>query len=190
MNAQVEKNSFADTTGRRPLSRTNPHVLTNVVPGTVMADIKDLEAIPWVPYPHLPGIVVKYVWVDLMTGLSVVLARVAPGVQLPLHVHLGMTMIFLVKGKFSYPGAGSIGPGGFGFEPPMTVHEPDVMAEETIFYSVNNNYALLQVFNPDGSSGGVVHIVDHLREIRREHGEKAVAHLNLPAGIWELDDKP
>jgi anti-sigma factor ChrR (cupin superfamily) len=168
------------------ISRTNPNVTINDPPGMIMMDTDAIDAIPWAEIPIFPGLQFKYIHVDLEKGVVVSLIKIDKGVTLPVHLHLGTSMLFCLKGTFAYQPAGSIGPGGFGYEPFGTIHEPDTATEgETLIWAVNTHNELLQFYNEDGSLGGVQHLPDQLRMLRRDYGEAAVKHLNIDERFWQ-----
>lgn len=170
----------------RTQCRTNPNVMTRTPPGEIVLDAPDIQAIPWVDSPQLPGLSTKYLKVDLEQGVAVSLSKVAKGSRLPVHCHYSSAMIFCLQGRFGYSATGSIGAGGFLYEPVGTIHEPDtdLSDEDTVYFVVTNCNTLLQFYREDGSIGGVMHLPDRLRQIRKQYGEKALAHLNLPDWFW------
>jgi hypothetical protein len=168
------------------ISATNPNVKINNPAGMIMLDADALDAIPWAEIPVFPGLKFKYVWVDLEKGLVVSLLKIGKGVTLPVHLHLGTSLLFCLKGTFTYQPAGTIGAGGFGYEPYGTIHEPDTSTdEETLIWAVNSHNEMLQFYNEDGSFGGIQHLAGQLRMLRRDYGWDAVRHLNVPAEFWE-----
>lgn len=167
------------------VSKTNPNVRVNNPPGMLMMDAAAIEAIPWVENANFPGLMFKYVHVDLNLGIAVVLLKIAKGVQFPVHVHYGTSMLFCLKGRFSYLPAGSIGPGGFGFEPFNTIHEPEALEEDTLMWAINSHNEFVQLYNKDGSPGGIQHLPAQLKLLKKEYGEAAVRHLNIDPSFWE-----
>ena len=166
--------------------KTNPNVRVNSPPGMVMMDADAIDAIPWCEIDNFPGLAIKYVWVDLEKGLVVSLIKINQGVQLPVHVHFGTSMLFCLKGRFTYQPAGTIGPGGFGYEPFNTIHEPDSTdSEETLLWAVNSHNELLQLYNEDGTPGAIQHLPGQLKWLRKVYGEDAVKHLNIDPSFWE-----
>lgn len=171
------------------MSATNPNVKINSPAGMVMFDTDFIDTIPWAEIPVFPGLKFKYVWVDLEKGLVASLLWIGKGVTLPVHLHLGTSLLFCLKGRFTYQPAGTIGPGGFGYEPYGTIHEPDTSTEEeTILWAVNSHNELLQFYNDDGSFAGLQHLAGQLRMLRRDYGWDAVKHLNVPAEFWDQLD--
>jgi anti-sigma factor ChrR (cupin superfamily) len=168
------------------VAKTNPNVRVNSPPGMLMMDTDAIDAIPWCTLPNFPGLAIKYVWVDLEKGVCVSLIKIDKGIQLPVHVHYGTSMLFLLKGRFTYEPAGTIGPGGFGFEPFNTIHEPDsTTEEETLMWAINTHNEFLQLFNEDGSPGPFQHLAGQLKWMRATHGEASVKHLNVHPSFWE-----
>jgi hypothetical protein len=115
----------------------------------------------------------------------VALLKISKGVQFPVHLHYGTSLLFCLKGRFAYQPAGSIGPGGFGFEPFNTVHEPDCLEEDTLMWAVNSHNELIQLYNDDGSFGAVQHLPGQLKLLRKEYGDAAVRHLNIEPSFWD-----
>jgi anti-sigma factor ChrR (cupin superfamily) len=165
------------------VSTTNPNVRINSPAGMIMMDTDAIDAIPWAEIPVFPGLKFKYVWVDLEKGLVASLLWIGKGVTLPVHLHLGTSLLFCLKGKFAYQ------PAGFGYEPYGTIHEPDTSTEEeTIIWAVNSHNELLQFYNDDGSFAGLQHLAGQLRMLRRDYGWDAVKHLNVPPEFWDQLD--
>jgi len=168
------------------IAKTNPNIRVNSPPGMLMLDSTDIDNIPWCEIPNFPGLAIKYVWVDLEKGVCVSLIKINKGVQLPVHVHYGTCMLFCLKGRFTYQPAGTIGPGGFGYEPFNTIHEPDsTTEEETLLWAVNTHNEFLQLFNDDGSPGAFQHLAGQLKWMRENYGEGSVKHLNVDPSFWE-----
>ena len=167
-------------------SKTNPKVRVRGAPGLIMMDGPEVEKIPWTGSEFFPGLYFKYLYVDLEKGADIGLMKLDRGAQLQVHQHLSTAALFCIKGRFSYQPAGSIGPGGFGFEPYGIIHEPDTATEEeTIVLTVNTASSLIRFYDKSGNPSGYNHQLLMLREAYRQHGERAVAHLNLPPHIWE-----
>lgn len=167
-------------------SKTNPKVQVKGVPGIIMMDAPEVDAIPWTGSDAFPGLYYKYLQIDLEHGFDISLMKLDKGAQLQVHKHLSTSTLFCIKGRFGYEPAGTIGPGGFGFEPYGIVHEPDTATEEeTIVLIVTTGASLIQFFDEDGQPSGYNHQLLMLKEARRKNGERAVAHLNLPAHIWD-----
>ncbi|HVX21432.1 MAG TPA: hypothetical protein VHB02_08790 [Acidimicrobiales bacterium] len=168
------------------VARTNPRIRLRGAPGIQMLDTATVEAIPWTDSDTFPGMSYKYLKVDLGTGFDITLMKIQRGVQLPVHVHYSETAMYCIKGRFSYEPAGSIGAGGFGFEPYGIIHEPDAATEEeTIVLLINFASGLVQLYNEDGTPGVISHVELLLKEARRKNGDAAIAHLNLPDHIWD-----
>jgi anti-sigma factor ChrR (cupin superfamily) len=164
-------------------SITNPNVLNRNVPGSIMLDAPDIDKIPWFDDPVIIGLASKYLMIDLNRCMSYILVKIGAGVKLPVHVHFGTATILCLKGRFTYE-AGSIGPGGFGWEPYGVVHEPDATTEETILFIINTANALIHTYNEDGSLGPAYQMRDGLKFARDALGDIAVAHLGLPDWFW------
>ena len=164
---------------------TNPKVRIQDFGGSIMMDVPQMDAIPWIESPDLPGLSAKTLKYDPTTGISVTVTKVPAGCRLPVHVHFSNVAVFVLKGRFNYHPTGSIGAGGFGWEAYGVVHEPDFVAEEeTVFFALSTNHGLFQFYNDDGTPGKLSHARDRLRWARDNYGEGAVAHLNLPAWFW------
>jgi 2,4'-dihydroxyacetophenone dioxygenase len=168
------------------VAQTNRNVKVRGVPGAVMLDAASVEEIPWTDSDAMPGLALKYLQVDLSRGFDVSLMKVSPGARIPVHMHWATSTLFCIKGKFAYQPVGMIDAGGYGFEPYGIIHEPDAGSdEEAIVLTINFSGGLVQFYNEDGTLGPISHVGLLLQEMYRKHGEKAVAHLNLPPSFIE-----
>lgn len=167
-------------------SKTNPKVEVRGAPGLIMMDGPEVDAIPWTVSKDFPGMYYKSLYADVERGFDVGLMKLDKGAQLQVHHHLSTSLLYCVKGRFGYQPAGSIGPGGFGFEPHGIVHEPDAATEEeTLVLVVSTAANLIRMYDSEGKPSHYSHQVLLLKESYRQHGDRAVAHLNLPPQIWE-----
>ncbi len=166
-------------------SSTYPNVMNRNVPGSVMMDRDRIDQIPWYEGPHLPGLKIKYLWIDINAGMSASIFRISKGVQLPVHAHYSTVWLYCHSGSFTYE-AGTIGPGGFGYEPFGVIHEPDVtVAEETEMFLLGSSHNRIQLYEEDGTPGISFTTRETLKGIRESCGEAGVAHLNLPTWFWQ-----
>ena len=57
----------------------------------------DVEALPWQP-TRWPGIEIKVLMEDKATGMMTSLTRLAPGAELPDHMHVGIEQSYVLEG--------------------------------------------------------------------------------------------
>jgi anti-sigma factor ChrR (cupin superfamily) len=162
----------------------NPNVSIRNVPGSIMMDAALVDSIPWAEDPRILGVAFKHLWIDLNSGAAAALMKIAQGALLPVHCHYSPSLIYCTKGRFTYE-AGSIGPGGFGFEPCGVVHEPEAIDEDAEILIVSFGNSILQFYNPDGSPAGMFSLRDALLAAWAAHGSRAVDHLGLPDWYWQ-----
>jgi len=68
-----------------------------------------------------PGIRMKQLWADEKTNRRAVMSRIEPGMQLPLHRHVGDELVFVLEGSLSDE-FGTITAGNMGYRPNGCVH--------------------------------------------------------------------
>ncbi|MCA0186984.1 MAG: hypothetical protein LCH90_13445, partial [Proteobacteria bacterium] len=64
-------------------------------------DFVDLSAVPWTPWV-MEGTYFKLLAVNELSGGFSMLLKVDPGVQAPVHAHIGSAEAYLVEGGFYY----------------------------------------------------------------------------------------
>ena len=85
-------------------------------------------------------------------GSYTALIKSKAGTQIPPHVHLGETVVFVLEGALEYHG-GVATPGGYVYEPSGAVHEATKHDVDTVYFVHVQNGAVF--FNEDGSEGPV-----------------------------------
>lgn len=75
--------------------------------------------IPW--QERQPGVRTKAIWEDPATKRRAVMTRLDPGIQLPLHRHVGDELVFVLEGAIS-DDFGTVTPGNVGYRPDGCVH--------------------------------------------------------------------
>jgi len=68
-----------------------------------------------------PGIRMKHLWTDEKTNRRAVMSRIEPGMQLPLHRHVGDELIFVLEGTLGDE-FGTVTAGNMGYRPNGCVH--------------------------------------------------------------------
>jgi anti-sigma factor ChrR (cupin superfamily) len=58
----------------------------------------DVDVLPWIA-TAFPGVEVKVLYSDEKTGMSTVLARLAPGALIPLHEHQAVEQTYVLEGS-------------------------------------------------------------------------------------------
>lgn len=86
-------------------------------------DFIDVAAIPWTPWV-MPGTHFKLLCINELTGGFTMLLKVEPGVQAPVHAHLGTAEAFLVEGGFYYEKDDPGYAGYYTYERGGSVHQP------------------------------------------------------------------
>lgn len=132
----------------------------------------DTGKVPWTPF-FINDIEFKILNVEGST--STLLVRVAKGAKLTMHRHLFPVEFFLIEGSFGYADAETgkenwIGPMGFLYEPPGTVHQPlcpDGALGVAVFHGP------VAGFDKDGNEI-VIGIEDYYQRAKENN---AVAHL-------------
>jgi 2,4'-dihydroxyacetophenone dioxygenase len=103
-----------------------------------------------------PGIAYQPLFLDAEAGIWVVLARFAPGAELPVHLHTGGVHAYTLSGSWAYreyPDQPQTG-GSYLYEPGSSVHQLFVPADNTddtvvlyIVYGANINFTATGEFH-------------------------------------------
>ena len=68
-----------------------------------------------------PGVRMKHLWADAQTNRRVVMSRIDPSAQLPLHRHVGDELVFVIEGALADE-FGTVTAGNMGYRPNGCVH--------------------------------------------------------------------
>lgn len=115
-------------------------------------DFIKLDAIPWTPWV-MEGTHFKLLAINELSGGFSMLLKVDPGVQAPVHAHLGSAEAYLVEGGFYYEADDPGCAGDYTYERGGSVHQP-VSHEGCVMFAVT--HGPLAGCNPDGSVSAVV----------------------------------
>ncbi len=86
---------------------------------TPLSEIISLSDLPW--QERQPGVRAKSIWEHPETKRRAMLTRLEPGVQLPLHRHVGDELLFVIEGAVSDE-SGTVTAGNVGYRPDGCVH--------------------------------------------------------------------
>ncbi len=115
-------------------------------------DFVDLSTVPWTPWV-MEGTYFKLLAVNELSGGFSMLLKVDPGVQAPVHAHIGSAEAYLVEGGFYYEKDDPGYAGHYTYERGGSVHQP-VSPQGCVMFAVT--HGPLAGCNPDGSIGAVV----------------------------------
>lgn len=115
-------------------------------------DFVNLAAIPWTPWV-MEGTHFKLLAINELSGGFSMLLKVEPGVQAPVHGHLGSAEAYLVEGGFYYEEDDPGYAGYYTYERGGSVHQP-VSPQGCVMFAVT--HGPLAGCNPDGSVSAVV----------------------------------
>lgn len=115
-------------------------------------DFVDLAKVPWTPWV-MAGTYFKLLAINELSGGFSMLLKVDPGVQAPVHAHIGSAEAYLVEGGFYYEEDDPGYAGYYTYERGGSVHQP-VSPQGCVMFAVT--HGPLAGCNPDGSIGAVV----------------------------------
>lgn len=98
----------------------------------------NVEELPW-EGSDLPGVEIKMLWSDEVSGAHTALFRLAPGVRLPQHRHVGVEQTYVLEGSL-VDEDGACTAGNFVWRSPgsvHTAHSPDGCLALGIFQKPN-----------------------------------------------------
>ncbi|NMG50390.1 hypothetical protein GO613_20045 [Azoarcus communis] len=111
-----------------------------------------LDPIPWKPWV-MEGVMYKLLSVNRRTGGFTCMLKVLPGVEAPVHHHLGAIEVMVLEGDICYEEADIGRPGDYMFEPAGDIHQPRTASGCVLFCVFEGPIAGLA---PDGSVAGIV----------------------------------
>lgn len=111
-----------------------------------------LDPIPWRPWV-MEGVQYKLLSVNSRTGGFTCMLKVLPGVEAPIHHHLGAIEVMVMEGDICYEDADIGRPGDYMFEPAGDIHQPRTKSGCVLFCVFDGPIAGLA---PDGSIAGIV----------------------------------
>ena len=112
----------------------------------------DVESLPWIPFtPYSEDFHLKIVKVDPVRGEWVVLLKVPPHSQLPMHHHSGTVMVYTLTGSWRYLEHDWVGtPGSFVFETAGSRHTPATVGEDEVI-TLNIVQGDWNLMSPEGA---------------------------------------
>jgi 2,4'-dihydroxyacetophenone dioxygenase len=117
---------------------------------TVPTAVVDPEEYPWAMW--MEGLHVKLLWLSEETNTYALMVRFAPGVELPIHRHMGSVHAYTLTGRWRYLEYDWVATAGmFVHEPPGSTHtlRAEGDGEDTIvLFTIQGG---LVVFGPDGA---------------------------------------
>jgi len=115
----------------------------------------DIPSIPWQASPF-PGIEVKMLYNDAMTGMSTMLVKLAPGSAIPLHEHVGIEQTYILEGSLEdHQGAATAG--NFCWRDAGSTH---------VARAPNGALVLAFFTRPNRFFGGAPHMADYVADTR------------------------
>ena len=69
----------------------------------------------------MPGVQARTLWTDEQTKRQALMTRIAPGLQLPTHKHVGDELVYIIEGSISDE-FGTVNAGNMGYRPNGCVH--------------------------------------------------------------------
>lgn len=115
-------------------------------------DFVNLAEVPWTPWV-MEGTHFKLLAINELSGGFSMLLKVDPGVQAPVHGHLGSAEAYLVEGGFYYEEDDPGHAGYYTYERGGSIHQP-VSPQGCVMFAVT--HGPLAGCNPDGSVSAVV----------------------------------
>jgi anti-sigma factor ChrR (cupin superfamily) len=70
---------------------------------------------------RMPGVQARNLWADEETNRLAIMTRLAPGLQMPLHKHVGDELVYIIEGSL-FDEFGTITAGNMGYRPNGCVH--------------------------------------------------------------------
>ena len=103
----------------------------------------NVDAMPWIPHPIIPGTHFKVLRTSAETGAWTVLFKNAKGSSVPRHEHLGAGEYFMLSGKAEVRGGIEKGgvtayAGDYGYEPSGVIHDSTCFPEDTVYLFTNH----------------------------------------------------
>lgn len=111
-----------------------------------------LDPIPWRPWV-MEGVQYKLLSVNARTGGFTCMLKVLPGVEAPVHHHLGAIEVMVLEGDICYEASDIGRPGDYMFEPAGDIHQPRTASGCVLFCVFEGPIVGLA---PDGSPAGIV----------------------------------
>lgn len=111
-----------------------------------------IENIPWRPYA-MEGVEYKLLSVNSRTGGFTCMLKVLPGVEAPIHQHIGAIEVMVMEGDVYYEEADIGVAGNYMFEPAGDIHQPRSKNGCVLFCVFDGPIAGLA---PDGSIAGII----------------------------------
>jgi 2,4'-dihydroxyacetophenone dioxygenase len=131
------------------LTRNGPSAIKAIKPkDPVFFDPNPLPWLPWV----MAGTHFKLLNVDKKSGGFSMLLKVDPGIQAPVHGHIGAVEAFIIEGEFGYEDDRG-GLHTYVYEPAGAIHEPTSPGGVIMFAVAHGP---LVGYNDDGSIAGVI----------------------------------
>jgi len=130
-----------------------------------------LGPIPWKPWV-MDGVAYKLLSVNSRNGGFTCLLKVLPGVEAPIHHHLGAIEVLVMEGDICYDASDIGGPGDYIFEPAGDIHQPRTENGCVLFCVFDGPIAGLA---GDGSIAG---IVDYKLMLEMAERDGVAAHVH------------
>ena len=120
------------------MAAETPHTDAHRALDALASRFVDVESLPWVP-SRFPGIDLKVLMQDEVSGTSTVLTRFAAGASLPLHEQTGLEQSFVLQGSL-HDDQGVVTAGNYVWRPAGSQHmatAPEGCLVLSIFASPN-----------------------------------------------------
>jgi len=78
-----------------------------------------------------PGVRMKHLWADEATKRRVLISKIEPGAQLPLHRHVGDELVYVLEGSLSDE-SGTVTAGNMGYRPDGCAHTVSTRTGATV----------------------------------------------------------
>lgn len=124
----------------------------------------DTEQMEW--RELAPGVGIKVLRLDRAKGGLTIMVRAQKGSVLPLHRHIGLSEIYIVKGAGHHNETGNFKAGDYIIEPDGAVHTPLRFEEEVVLVMTAQGPSAF--LNQDGSTAFMMD-VDMLSHFAGEH---------------------
>lgn len=111
-----------------------------------------IDTIPWRPYA-MEGVEYKLLSVNSRTGGFTCMLKVLPGVEAPIHQHIGAIEVMVMEGDVYYEDSDIGVTGNYMFEPAGDIHQPRSKNGCVLFCVFDGPIAGLA---PDGSIAGII----------------------------------
>ncbi|WP_138378908.1 2,4'-dihydroxyacetophenone dioxygenase family protein [Luteithermobacter gelatinilyticus] len=141
----------------------------------------DTHKLPWTNWV-MEGTYFKLLNINEMTGGFTIMLKVDPGIEAPVHHHIGGIEAYVTEGEFGYGDDDRGGVGSYVLEASGSIHQPDSPDGTTMFAIAHGP---LVGYNEDGS---IAVVVDARLMYEMAKANNAADHIQIVNTFHEQDD--